>query len=40
VLDGAALRIADVTNTLGIAVHDHIIIGKDGQASLKCLRLI
>ncbi|MBO3760103.1 DNA repair protein RadC [Ciceribacter sp. L1K22] len=25
---------------LGIAVHDHIIIGKDGHASLKGLRLI
>ena len=25
---------------LGIAVHDHIIIGKDGHASLKGLRMI
>jgi hypothetical protein len=25
---------------LGITVHDHIIIGKDGHASLKGLRLI
>jgi DNA repair protein RadC len=25
---------------LGIAVHDHIIVGKDGHASLKGLRLI
>jgi DNA repair protein RadC len=25
---------------LGIAVHDHLIIGKGGHASLKGLRLI
>jgi RadC-like JAB domain len=25
---------------LGIAVHDHIIVGKDGHASLKGLKLI
>ena len=25
---------------LGIAVHDHIIVGKDGHASLKALKLI
>jgi DNA repair protein RadC len=25
---------------LGIVVHDHIIVGKDGHASLKGLRLI
>ena len=25
---------------LGIAVHDHIIIGKSGHASMKGLRLI
>ncbi len=25
---------------LGITVHDHIITGKDGHASLKGLRLI
>jgi DNA repair protein RadC len=37
----------DMTNTiintakpLGISIHDHIIIGKDGHASLKGLRLI
>jgi hypothetical protein len=24
----------------GIAVHDHIIVGKDGHASLKGLKLI
>jgi DNA repair protein RadC len=25
---------------LGIAVHDHIIVGKDGHATLKGLKLI
>jgi len=25
---------------LGIAVHDHIIVGKNGHASMKGLRLI
>ena len=25
---------------LGIAVHDHIIVGRDGHASLKGMRLI
>ncbi len=29
-----------VARPLGIAVHDHIIVGKDGHASLKALRLI
>jgi DNA repair protein RadC len=29
-----------VANPLGIAVHDHIIVGKDGHASFKGLRLI
>jgi DNA repair protein RadC len=32
--------IVDVAKSLGIAVHDHIIVGKDGHASLKGLRLI
>jgi DNA repair protein RadC len=26
--------------TLGISVHDHIIVGKNGHASLKGLKLI
>jgi DNA repair protein RadC len=26
--------------TLGIAVHDHVVIGKDGHASFKALKLI
>ncbi len=32
--------IMDVAKPLGIAVHDHIIVGKDGHASLKGLKLI
>ncbi|MBW9089962.1 DNA repair protein RadC [Rhizobium wenxiniae] len=32
--------IVDTAKPLGITVHDHIIIGKDGHASLKGLRLI
>jgi len=32
--------IADIAKPLGITVHDHIIIGKSGHASLKGLRLI
>lgn len=33
-------QIAEVAKPLGIEVHDHIIVGKDGHASLKGLRLI
>jgi DNA repair protein RadC len=33
-------QIIAVANSLGIAVHDHIIVGKDGHARLKGLRLI
>jgi hypothetical protein len=32
--------IIDVARPLGIAVHDHIIDGKDGHASLKGLKLM
>jgi DNA repair protein RadC len=32
--------IIDVAKPFGIAVHDHIIVGKDGHASLKGLGLI
>jgi DNA repair protein RadC len=32
--------IIDVARPLGIEVHDHIIVGKDGHSSLKGLRLI
>ena len=34
------LEIVTVAKPLGISVHDHIIVGKDGHASLKGLRLI
>lgn len=33
-------QIADVAQPLGIALHDHIIIGKTGHASLKALKMI
>ena len=32
--------IIDIAKPLGIAVHDHIIVGKQGHASLKGLRLM
>jgi DNA repair protein RadC len=32
--------IIDIAGPLGIAVHDHIIVGEDGCVSLKGLRLI
>jgi DNA repair protein RadC len=32
--------IIDIAKPLGISVHDHIIVGKEGHASLKGLRLI
>src|SRR5664279_282832 len=32
--------IIDVAKPLGISVHDHIIVGKEGHASFKGLRLI
>jgi DNA repair protein RadC len=34
------LEIVNVARPLGIAVHDHLIVGKEGHASLKGLRLI
>jgi DNA repair protein RadC len=34
------MQIVEVAKPLGIEVHDHIIVGKDGHASLKGLRLI
>jgi DNA repair protein RadC len=34
------LEIINVAKPLGISVHDHIIVGKDGHASLRGLRLI
>ena len=33
-------QIVEVARPLGISVHDHIIVGKDGHASLKGLKLI
>ena len=32
--------ILDIAKPLGISVHDHIIVGKDGHASLKGMKLI
>jgi DNA repair protein RadC len=32
--------IVDVARPLGIEVHDHIIVGREGHASLKGLKLI
>ena len=32
--------IVDIAKPLGISVHDHIIVGKNGHASLKGMRLI
>ena len=33
-------RIVDAAEKLGITVHDHIIVGRDGHASLRGLQLI
>jgi DNA repair protein RadC len=33
-------EIVTVAKPLGIAVHDHIIVGRDGHASLRGLKLI
>jgi DNA repair protein RadC len=33
-------EVAKVAKTLGIQLHDHVIVGKDGHASLKGLKLI
>ena len=33
-------QIVEIAKPLGIAVHDHIIVGKEGHASLKGLKLI
>ena len=32
--------IMSIAQPLGIAVHDHIIVGRGGHASLKAMRLI
>ena len=33
-------QILEIAKPLGISIHDHIIVGKDGHASLKGLKLI
>jgi DNA repair protein RadC len=33
-------QIAEVAKPLGVTVHDHIIVGRNGHASLKGLKLI
>lgn len=33
-------KILDVAKAMGIVVHDHIIVGREGHASFKGLRLI
>ncbi len=33
-------QIITVAQPFGISVHDHIIVGKEGHASLKGLKLI
>ncbi len=33
-------EIIDVAKPLGITIHDHIIVGREGHASFKGLRLI
>ena len=40
VVKRALEAIIAVAGPLGIAVHDHLIVGKDGHASLKGLKLI
>jgi DNA repair protein RadC len=34
------LDIMAIAKPLGVAVHDHIIVGRDGHASLRGMRLI
>jgi hypothetical protein len=33
-------QIAEIAKPLGVAVHDHIIVGRNGHASLKGMGLI
>jgi DNA repair protein RadC len=33
-------QIAEIAKPLGIAVHDHVIVGRNGHASLKGLGLM
>ena len=32
--------IIDIAQPLGVSVHDHVIVGRDGHASLRGLKLI
>jgi DNA repair protein RadC len=34
------MAIIDIAGPLGISVHDHIIVGKNGHASMNGLRLM
>jgi DNA repair protein RadC len=34
------LDIIAIANPLGVAIHDHLIVGRNGHASLRALRLI
>ncbi len=34
------LDIIAIAKTLGLTVHDHIIVGRDGHSSLRAMRLI
>jgi DNA repair protein RadC len=33
-------QVMEAARPLGVSVHDHIIVGRSGHASLKSLRLI
>lgn len=33
-------QISEIAGTLGIVLHDHIIVGRDGHASFKGLQLL
>jgi DNA repair protein RadC len=33
-------QIIDAARPLGVAIHDHVIVGRDGHASFKAMRLI
>jgi DNA repair protein RadC len=32
-------RVDEIASSMGITVHDHLIIGRDGHASMKALQL-
>jgi DNA repair protein RadC len=33
-------QVVDAARPLGIAVHDHLIVGRNGHSSLKALKLL